>query len=70
AASLTGPQFPGNHMLSHYLHLPFDIFGDGTYALQTAGKSDVVLRLFVDDAGEDHKIRVIPCEIVPASRGV
>lgn len=69
-AGLTGPQFAGNHLLSHYVHLPFDIFGDGRYALETAGKSDVILRVFVDTAGEDKKIRVIPCEIVPASRGV
>ncbi len=69
-ASLTGVQFPGNHLLSHYVHVPFDIFGDGRYTLETAGKSDVILRIYVDTAGEDKKIRVIPCEIVGAGRGV
>ncbi len=67
--SLTGWQFPGNHLLKEYIHLPFDIFRDGRYALDTAGKSDVILRVRVDTAGEDKKIRVIPCEIVAAGRG-
>jgi len=70
AASLTGWQFPGNDLLKHYVHLPFDISRDGRYILETAGKSDVILRVYVDTAGEDKKIRVIPCEIVPAGGGV
>ncbi len=59
----------GNHLLKQYIHVPFDIFRDGRYALQTAGKSDVILRIGVDVGGETA-LRVIPCEIVPASRGV
>jgi len=55
-----------NHLLSCYSHLPFDIFKDGAYALQTAGKSDVTLRIGSDVAGATT-VRVIPCEIVPAS---
>ncbi|MBA7665268.1 hypothetical protein ES703_73338 [subsurface metagenome] len=49
--------------------MPFDIFRDGRYALQTAGKSDVVLRIGVDVGGETA-LRVIPCEIVSAARGI
>jgi len=67
--SLTGWQFPGNHMLKEYVHLPFDIFRDGRYALETAGKSDVVLRIGVD-VGATTALRVIPCEIVAATAGV
>ncbi len=69
AASLTGVQFPGNHLLKQYVHLPFDIFRDGRYILETAGKSDVVVRIYVDTAAE-QSLRVIPCEIVRASAGV
>ncbi len=69
AAGLSGVQFSGNHLLKQYLHLPFDIFRDGRYALETAGKSDVILRFSVD-ATNVNAVRVIPCEIVPASRGV
>ena len=61
--SLTGVQFPGNHLLKQYVHLPFDIFRDGRYALETAGKSDVILRIGVD-IGTTTALRVIPCEIV------
>lgn len=67
--SLTGWQFPGNHLLKEYVHLPFDIFRDGMYSLETAGKSDVIVRINVDTAAE-QSMRVIPCEIVSASRGV
>ncbi|GAH19848.1 unnamed protein product, partial [marine sediment metagenome] len=69
-SSLSGWQLPGNDLLKEYLHLPFDISRDGRYILETAGKSDVILRVNVDTAGEDKKIRVIPCEIVPAGHGV
>ncbi len=67
--SLTGVQFPGNHLLKQYVHLPFDIFKDGRYMLETAGKSDVVLRIGVD-TGATTALRVIPCELVPSSAGV
>lgn len=66
AAALTGVQFPGNHLLKQYVHVPFDIFRDGRYALETAGKSDVILRVSVDVGAEDP-LRVIPCEIVKSS---
>ncbi len=68
-ASLTGLQFPGNHLLKQYVHLPFDISRDGRYILETAGKSDVIVRISVDVGAEDP-MRVIPCEIVPSGHGV
>lgn len=57
------------HLLHCYSHLPFDIFRDGEFALQTAGKSDVILRIGSDVVGATT-VRVIPCEIVPAGAGV
>jgi len=63
----TSPAIPVNHVISNHLHLPFDIFRDGRYALQTLGKSDVVLRLDTDDVGD---IRVIPVEIVKSAGAV
>lgn len=57
------------HLLHCYSHLPFDIFRNGEFALQTAGKSDVTLRIGSDVAGATT-VRVIPCEIVPAGAGV
>lgn len=59
-----------DHLLQCYSHLPFDIHGDLEYALQTAGKSDIVLRIGVDAGAASLAVRVIPCEIVPASAGV
>lgn len=52
---------PGDHVYGWWNHLTFDIFKDLEYALQTAGKSDIVLRVY---AGDINAIRVIPCEIV------
>ncbi|GAH30335.1 unnamed protein product, partial [marine sediment metagenome] len=69
AGALGDVQWPGNHLLEDYVHLPFDIFRDGRYALDTAGKSDVILRVNVDTLAHDKKIRVIPCEIVPSGKG-
>jgi len=63
----TTPAIPADHVISNHLHLPFDIFRDGKYALQTLGKSDVVLRL---DAGDTGAIRVIPVEIVKSAGAV
>ena len=63
----TSPVIPADHVLSNHLHLPFDIFRDGRYALQTLGKSDVVLRV---DAGDTGAIRVIPVEIVKSAGSV
>ncbi len=63
----TSPVLPSDHVLSNHLHLPFDIFRNGDYALETAGKSDVVLRLDTDDTGD---IRIIPVEIVKSAGSV
>lgn len=65
---ISGPVLPSDHVLRQHIHVPFDIFKDGKYALQTAGKSDVVCRIFVDTAASGV-LRVIPCEIVPAGGG-
>lgn len=62
----TTPAIPADHVISNHLHLPFDIFRDGEYALQTLGKSDVVIRI---DAGDTNDIRVIPVEIVSSGMG-
>lgn len=62
--TLSGPVLPGSHLLHCYSHLPFDIFGDGEYALQTGGKSSVNLRIGVDVGVTGLAVRVIPCEIV------
>jgi len=59
---------PGNHILSNHLHMPFDIFKNGEYALKTAGASDVCLR--VDCGVAADQIRCIPCEIVPSAGAV
>ena len=63
ALALTGSALAADHILAHYLHVPFDIFRDGRYALETAGKSDVIVRIGAD-AVTDKGVRVIPCEIV------
>jgi len=69
APGIGGPPLPGNHLLACYSHLPFDIFGNGEYSLETAGKSSVSLRIGVDVGVTGLGVRVIPCEIVPASGG-
>jgi len=69
AAAISGPVLASNHILENHVHLPFDTTGDGKYILETAGKSDVTLRIGVD-AGAQGPVRVIPCEIVPAGGGV
>ncbi len=58
---------PANHILSNHLHIPFDVTGDGLYMLQTAGLSSLFVRI---SAGDTNALRVIPCEIVSASRRV
>ncbi len=63
----TSPVIPADHVISNHLHMPFDIFRDGRYALQTLGKSDVVVRI---DAGDTGAIRVIPVEIVKSMGSV
>lgn len=66
AGVITGPVLACDHVLAHYLHVPFDIFRDGSYALQTASFSDVILRMGCDLAVTDLAVRCIPCEIVSA----
>lgn len=68
AAAVCGSVLPRDHTLLNHIHLPFDIFKDGKYALQTAGKSDVVVRIYVD-AAASGVLRVIPCEIIPSGGG-
>lgn len=63
----TSAQKPENHPISCWLHLPFDIFRNGEYALQTAGRSDVSLRMDVDAHGA---FRIIPVEIVSSQGSV
>ena len=58
---------PANHMLSYYIHLPFDIFNNGEYALKTQGASSVITRLDVVAFGA---LRIIPLEIVSSSGSV
>jgi len=65
---VTGQVLPEDHVLMQHIHVPFDIFKDGKYALQTAGKSDVIVRIGVD-AAASGVLRVIPCEIIPAGGG-
>lgn len=65
---VTGQVLPEDHVLMNHIHVPFDIFKDGKYALQTAGKSDVIVRIGVDTAASGV-LRVIPCEIIPAGGG-
>lgn len=58
---------PCDHILAHHLHVPFDVLGDGTYLLDAKGLSSFELRI---QAGDTNAIRVIPCEIVEAGRGI
>jgi len=68
AGAVCGSVLPRDHVLKQHVHLPFDVFKDGKYALQTAGKSDVVVRIYVD-AAASGVLRVIPCEIISAGGG-
>ena len=63
----TSAQKPEDHPICCYLHLPFDIFRNGEYALQTAGASDVTLRMDVAAFGA---FRIIPVEVVQSSGSV
>lgn len=66
-ATISSQNIPSNHILGCYSHLPFDIFRNGEFALQTAGMSDVVLRLTSRFAvAAASAARVLPCEIVSA----
>ena len=55
---------PADHILSNHLHVPFDVTGDGLYALDTKGRSDVVIRI---SAGDTNALRVVPAELVSAA---
>jgi len=66
-ATISSQNIPSNHLLGCYSHLPFDIFRNGEYSLETAGKSDVVLRIGTRFAAPAATTaRVIPCEICSA----
>lgn len=63
----TSAPTPANHMLACYMHMPFDIFLDGAFALKTQGASAVLARLDVVAFGA---LRIIPLEIVGAAGSV
>lgn len=67
AGDPTGIVIAMDHILACYMHLPFDIFRNGDYALKTAGASDINLRLDITAFGA---IRVIPVEVVASARAV
>ena len=50
-----------NHMFPNHLHVPFDVLGDGSYALETANATSLCVRV---TAGDTNALRVIPVEIV------
>jgi len=61
------PVVPENHIIACYMHMPFDIFRNGEYALKTAGASAVLLRLDVAAFGA---LRIIPVEVVGSAGAV
>lgn len=63
----TSAPIPKTVWMQRWLHIPFDIFRNGEYALETAGKSDVTLRFDVVKPGE---FRVIPVEVVASAGAV
>lgn len=67
AGDPTGINLPMNHIIACYLHMPFDIFRNGEYALKTQGASDINLRLDITAFGA---IRVIPIEVLKAAGAV
>ena len=50
-----------NDWLAEHVMWEFDPLRDGTYVMDTAGKSDVVARIY---AGDTNPLRVLPCELV------
>ena len=50
-----------NHMFPNHLHVPLDVLGDGTYALETADATSLCVRV---TAGDTNALRVVPVEIV------
>jgi len=67
AGDPTGIVVAMDHVIACYLHLPFDIFRNGEYALMTAGASAVLLRLQITAFGA---IRIIPVEVVGSAGAV
>lgn len=67
AGDPTGINLPMNHVLACWMHMPFDIFRNGEYALLTAGASAVLLRLDITAFGA---IRIIPVEVVGSAGSV
>jgi len=57
----SSPVKASNHMFPNHLRVAFDVLGDGSYALDTAGSSSLVVRV---TAGDTNALRVIPIEIV------
>lgn len=50
-----------NDWLAEHLMWELDPLRDGSYVLDTAGKSDIVARVY---AGDTNALRVLPCELV------
>lgn len=67
AGDPTGIVIAMDHVIACYLHMPFDIFRNGEYALVTAGASAVLLRLQITAFGA---IRIIPVEVVGSAGAV
>jgi len=57
----TAAQQPDDSDISQYLYLPFDIYDQGEYILQTEGLASLILRI---TAGDTNVIRVIPNELI------
>lgn len=67
AGDPTGIVMPENHIIGCWMHMPFDIFKNGDYALKTAGASDINLRLDITAFGA---IRIIPVEVIQSAGAV
>lgn len=67
AGDPTGIVIAMDHILACYMHVPFDIFNNGDYALKTQGASDINLRLDITAFGA---IRIIPVEVIGAPGAV
>ena len=50
-----------NDWLAQHVMWEFDPMRDGAYLLETAGKSDVIARIY---AGDTNALRVLPCELI------
>jgi hypothetical protein len=50
---------------ANYLWLPFDVTGDGAFALETQGLASAILRI---NAGDTNAIRAIPLEIIEGTK--